>query len=193
MAAPFPDANGYQVYTGVTLDNADFARVDLLLDLVAGMIRSYTGQRFDAVINDVVTVDASSSARLYLPELPVTGVVSVDIDGSALVAVDDYSWTADGVLTRTGCAWWGSWWTCAPKVTVTYSHGYVEVPADIRAVCFAAVRRLWDQSVLSGVASESIGTYSVSYSQTTNGQGSGLFFGDVERYVLDRYRLPSVA
>ncbi|HEY9474266.1 MAG TPA: hypothetical protein VIS06_10495, partial [Mycobacteriales bacterium] len=109
---------------------------------------------------------------LRLPAGPVTAVTSVLMDG---VAVTDWTLTADGVLFRV--VGWQAHHHIPSTVTVTYTHGLVQVPEDIvDLVCrmvtagLVALRSEQDGTGLAaspGVVQERVDDYSVTFDSET--------------------------
>lgn len=149
----------------VTVDEQP--RAERLLELASAAVRRETGQTFDLVTSDIVTVrPVGKVARL--PQRPVTNVIEI-VDDGQVVSPDVYEWTSQGVITRTPLVDWGDvtgstrW---VGPLTVTYDHGYDTVPDDVAGiVCDAAAARL---SNPDRVRQESIGSYSVTYPTAEN-------------------------
>ncbi|WP_435107349.1 hypothetical protein [Nocardiopsis synnemataformans] len=116
-------------------------------------------------ITSTIALEGERGRRLHLPAPPVTSVAAVLLDGEE---VTDYRLTS-GALWRSG----GWAHPGAPsEVTVTYTHGLPEVPADIvMLVCrIAATTLLAYRSEADGaglaaadIRQERIGDYSVTY------------------------------
>lgn len=101
-------------------------RVEFMLDVASSVIRDAAGVAISQATS-TVSVVAPRGRWLTLPG-PVTAVTSVLVDG---VAVSDWI-LIGGMLWRTGG--WSR--QCDPvAVTVTFTHGYAEVPADIVNLC----------------------------------------------------------
>lgn len=169
----------------------------LALETASGVVRNETDQQLDLVTDDQVRLMADGSGVLFLPQWPVVAVSAVSEGNTALVVADALVWTRIGMLTRTGRPW------LAGPVTVTYSHGYAELPADVVGVVLAIAGRLYGDSRAtlsaagsSGLASEQLGSYAVSYqapgSQNTAfwGAGAAWLLLPSEGRLLARYRLP---
>lgn len=113
------------------------------LDQASAAIRTYTHQTISAVADDVKTFGFARSygfnnyyfsTTLFLPQLPVTAVASVVLNGRTLVQDTDYSWDPPtGILQRLN-GWWDSA-ALVNTVVVTYSHGYATVPDDVKDIC----------------------------------------------------------
>lgn len=125
-------------------DDFDPARADVgarALDAATARIRSYLGQHIELVEDDELILDGTGRSALFLPELPVVEISSITVDGTALTYVVDaydYAWTAAGVVRRRNAATWGE---LPQSIVVVYSHGYANVPDDIRDVCLRLAAR----------------------------------------------------
>lgn len=123
------------------------------LEEATDLIRTATGQYLTFVADDVVTLQSSGRQVLCLPQIPVTDVADVSIDGTALDS-SMFWWTPEGYLRHRGFGW-----PCG-EVVVTYSHGFEEMPGALVRLC----ARLALESTSGGDASaETIQGYSVTY------------------------------
>lgn len=164
-------------------------------------VRNYCHQTLSLVADDEITFDVAlaRSKRLFLPELPVVSVVSVVEDDETLLVGEDYQLANYGVLHRIN----GYWAQGVQVVTVTYDHGYSTIPQDIVDVCTRAASRAYqaglraaDTDAVPGVASKSLGDYSVAYAaETGGGMSEGVLGASASRMlllsekdVLNRYR-----
>lgn len=191
-ASPFATEAELEAYTGTSVAT-DRAR--LLLDMASGAIRAYTNQTISQATTTAV-MPGNHSEKLVLPERPVTSVTSVTIGATSLAADTDYVWDGahtlyrgsrvDGVLSVNGPDYlingWGDWGGPGAQVTVVYTHGFAVIPNDVKGVCLALAARSLQSP--DGVNSETVGSYSVSYSRT----GGAVSLLDEERRLLDRYR-----
>jgi hypothetical protein len=160
-------------------------------------IRNYCKQYLELVDDDVYTFDVRPARwNLLLPELPVVEVTSVVEDGETLTVDDDYELGLYGQLWRVGRRWAAG----TQIVTVTYTHGYAEIPDDVVAVCTRAAARAFqaglkaaDADGIPGIASKSLGDFAVSFS----GEGSEGVMGVSasrmlllsEKDMLNEYRM----
>jgi hypothetical protein len=151
-------------------EDASEAAVD-----ASGLVRGYTGWHIAPTITETLLMQGQGGAYLSLPTLFVTAVSAVTIDGVAATMPGDVTWGANGRL------YWGGalWPTSFGSVTVTFTHGYAVVPADVRAVTKAVARRMVANPSLA--RQEAVAGYSATY--------DGVLLGE-ERYRLARYRLP---
>lgn len=132
----------------------DPERAELLLDIASDAVRRACAQTFDLVTDDVATLRGTWAGVLRLPERPVVSVAEVLLDG---VEVTDYDLVGDELHRTPGLGWGGS----AVTIQVTYTHGFAEVPADLRGwVLTVAARGITNPT---GVTQESIDGYAVSY------------------------------
>lgn len=167
----------------------ELVRAEKILDDVSARVVAYTGQQFEQVANDPVTVRVRDGI-VVLPQRPVTAVAGVaDMDGNAL----SFEWDEfdrvrlltvglDGFEVHIG-------WRPVSRVVVTYSHGYAAVPDDVVAVvCQIAGRAFGTPASESGVTQESLGAWS--YSQGGAAGAGPLGMLAAEREVLDLYRRP---
>lgn len=167
---------------------------ELALDLVAdeverleqaeALVRGFCG--WHIAPSRTVTageIRAYGGSTLFLPSLYVTAVSDVVDEDAPLVAEDDYTWSSAGVVTRDG--YWAE-----GIVTITYTHGYAEPPAEVTAVVQAIAQRAVNNP--GGMpTSKGIGPFSESYGSLANGTALSLL--ESEKEVLRRYRIPVVA
>lgn len=153
-------------------------------DLVAGylavasaLVRNAAGSPVSQTTS-TVTIEGRGS-RLALPGLPVTAVSAVAVDG---VTVTDWK-LFSGALARP-CGF-----PSGTAVTVTYTHGLPEVPADIvDIVCRLAGQELVkfranpDAIAEKPVIQERIGDWSATFGYT-------VLFSDMELPAYLRLRL----
>lgn len=184
-----------EISTQAQIDAAARALVE-----ITAAIRNYTRQHIERVDNEEITLDSSGGRRLFLPELPVLAVASVYEDGTLLTANTDYKIGQHGILHRVGRRWAAG----IQNITITYSHGYSQIPDDIIAVATRAAARVYQAGLRSadsdgvlGISSKSLGDFSVSYaSESGGGVGEGVMGASAarmlllsEKDILNRYRV----
>lgn len=153
-------------------------------------IRNYCRQFLERVNGDTIALDSPGGSRLFLPELPVISVSSVIENGEILVVTDDYKLGQHGILHRIGQKWLAG----IQVIEITYSHGYTisNIPDDIVAVCVRAASRAYqaglkaaDSAGIPGIASKSLGDFSVSFqSEAGGGTGEGVLGASAARLLL---------
>jgi hypothetical protein len=153
-------------------------------------IKNYCHQMIELVEDDEYTFDVEAGrSKLFLPELPVTAVASVVEDDEALTegSDEDYQVANHGVLHRVGQKWAEG----VQIVVVTYTHGYAMIPDDVVAVCTRAAARAYQAGLkaseddgVPGIASKSLGDFSVSYTSGAGGVGEGVMGASGSRMLL---------
>jgi hypothetical protein len=161
-----------------------------LLDQASSVVRAYVRQDITrATTTDTFTMRRADpllhrcGGVVTLPQRPV-----VDIDAVAVNGVETQDWWQDGndVLVR---AWSWDQPPAAhrpPQVTVSYTHGWDPVPADVQAIVMQAANRVLVNP--SGIRSETVGGESVTYLIPAVGEYLGVLLSRTEQKVLDRYR-----
>jgi len=177
---------------GAKLDAANRAITE-----ATAAIQNYCHQALEAVVGETIILDCIGGTKIFLPELPVTGVASVTEDGDLLVVDDDYKLGEHGILHRID-----AYWVVGVQIIeVEYSHGYAVIPDDIVSIATRAASRAYqaglraeEMSGISGVTALSLGDYSVSFGG--EGAGEGVLGASAaplllksEKERLDRYRL----
>ena len=179
------------------------ANAELALTMASDAIRAYCRQTLSAVDAATYTVEGSGTPLLLLPELPIRDVASVKINDEELNPAE-YVFTAWGGLvlkdtasdlTTTFTPFSSStlrsavrysqqakaWPGLFTRITVTYDHGFLEIPGAIKATALSIAARIVGSP--AAVRQETIGAYSVTY---TNGAPSLL---DTEIRNLEPYKV----
>lgn len=99
--------------------------IDALLGSASEAVRTAAGHPITELTSTVV-LEGKPSRTLFLPSLPVTDVDSVSVDGEATTS---FRVLPGGRLWRIDGLWSPTWEPTL--VTVTYTHGYAVVPADV--------------------------------------------------------------
>jgi hypothetical protein len=138
----------------------------LLLECATALVQEAAGgQRIIEVVDDTVTLVGTTDSWLDLPQIPVTAVESVTLDGTALV--EGITDTAQYKL-RGNRLWRSEGWQVycdqPSDVEVVYTHGYAAGAQGLQLARNAVVSLAKAQYANpSGVASEAIDDYNVSY------------------------------
>jgi hypothetical protein len=166
------------------------ARVERVLEMASAVVREYTGQFFELVADDEVVLFPDNDGWYRLPQRPIVDVTAI-ADQDAVDLFTTYAFDTDG--------WFRNFpmypqaarprWPFS-SLSVTYSHGYAEIPADVVMVVCSMAGRSWSNP--AGIRSESVGDYSVTYAIPGTGESIGLALSRPEMDVLRSYRWPSV-
>ena len=174
-------------FSQLAIDPSDTAAA-FLLKVASGMVRRYLQQDVTATAGDLEYCDPIAGGVL-LSQLPVTAVTQVETttDGVTWTVADPASYVVSrrlGIVSARG--WTGTPWPSDPESwRVTYSHGYDNVPDEIKGVVCSVAARFY--STPSGIDMERTGQRQVKYSLEAAGLNA------MERLILDGFRIPRVA
>lgn len=167
----------------------DATRATALLEIASGVVRGYTGQHFSKVIDDVATLGVTRG-QVSLPQRPAEKPTLVArADGTGVYPATSWWWGGVGVIEFGAPSWVAngpSHGRSPHAVTVTYSHGYDEIPAEVVGVVCQMVGRVIDGSDTPGLRSESIDDYQ--YQMGGNIVSGAIALVPSEKETLDRYR-----
>ena len=141
------------------------------LEIVSAIVRAEARQSFTRGTSTVEmwpSRSAGSGAFIDLPQRPVVSVASVQRDG-----VEVPGWT----LERDRL-----WLTGGRPASVTFTHGYTQVPGDVLAVVLTAAQRVLNNP--SDLRQETVGSLSVTYAAETIGAS----LSQADKDLLARYR-----
>jgi len=164
----------------------DVAGDGLAVALASGLARLYCGWSISSEQATFV-LDGNGTRILSLPTLLLLGVDEVIVNGVVIVAAaddaeagyDEYTWSANGQLTR-----WCGWPYRMRGITVKCAHGYDDTPDAVRAVVFALGADIAGNP--EGLISKTVGQVSRTYATKAITQRlTGLQLAQ-----LDGYRLP---
>jgi len=190
------------------LTPAEVTNATRLLGMASAVVRRYTRQTLTQVLNDSITLPGNWEQALVLPQRPVTAVHSVVINGVTLPSVsyvlnDNVLFLSTGSYSPDfGPMNWGnfglmgpagsvngpqysgpSWQGPASRITVSYDHGYDEVPGDIVNIVAGMVAFAIASPV--GVNMERVGGYQVAYSRS---EGGSMALQEADKKALADYR-----
>jgi hypothetical protein len=167
-------------------------------------IRNYCHQYLELVEDEEITLDnCLYGTKLFLPELPVVSVSSVEEDGETLAVTTDYKLGQYGILHRVNRRWARG----IQIITVTYTHGHETLPDDVVQVAVRAAARSFQAGLksaemdgISGVSSRALGDFSEAFSSEAGGGISEGIMGVSgarilllsEKDILDEYRYKSL-
>jgi hypothetical protein len=175
--------------TAASWTDDDTDQADLLLDLARGVVEDETGQPLESS-TDTVILDGPADddhpyrtgtgvRRLILPRWPVTAITAVTIldDDQALAEGPDYTWSQAGMLTRRG-----GWWPSGDQVVeVTYTAGFLELPAGVRRIILRLAGAAWSNP--EGLSQETLGDHS----RTWSAEALGMELSNADRRTLSAY------
>lgn len=183
---------------GRDLTPEETARAQALLDDASALVRSYTGRDFSEPADYTATLRLVAG-EIVLPQKPVVSVTSVAAVGGMPAVPDlpivDYAFDGIDRIRLGTCAWainlpeawWDDDYVYPGTYKVAYRAGYEAIPADVvMVVCGMVLRALTAPTMMGGVRSETIGSYSYQLDAASGGLAVSLTAGD--RQVLDRYR-----
>lgn len=119
---------------------SDLTSAQLALDIASAVVRERTGQDF-TVGTDTITLDTYGDEDVLLPQLPVTDVALVTTRNRGETATTARAVNTDYEV-RGGRLRWvgiGAW---PYEVTVTYTHGYAEIPDDVKGATLAVAAEI---------------------------------------------------
>lgn len=160
------------------------AHAEVALRTASGLVRAYTGQRITFTAGATYVLDGGGHT-VRLPQRPAVvdadnpiTVVELEEYGTAqLTLVDNLTYTRRRDELRRRCGWF------SPRVQVTYSHGYTNVPDDIVGVVLDLAGRSMTNP--AGLRSVAIDDYTRTYATETLGAGS---LTDANKSALANYR-----
>lgn len=189
-----------EAFLQVTIPAAKVASVARAIAEATEAIRNYCHQYIERVTGETITLDCAGGSRLFLPELPVASVASVEEDGELLTAGadEDYQLGQHGILHRVD----QDWVSGIQIVEVTYTHGHSPIPQDVRDVCTRAASRAYqaglkaaEMAAIPGVQAKSLGDFSVQFGGESGSAGESVLGASAapmllrsEQRMLDRYR-----
>ena len=144
----------------------------LLLECATAVVQNAAGgQRIVQVVGDTANLTGTTDAWLDLPQIPVTSVASVTLDGVALTAGTAASASTTYRL-RGNRLWRGDGWQTyvgvPSDVVPVYTHGYASGAQQLQLGRWAVLSLAKGQVPNpSGLQSESIDDYSVTFNAMT--------------------------
>lgn len=154
-----------------------------LLDGATRAIRRYCGWHVGLPYTETITLDGPGGHLLILPTLHVTAVNSITESGTALVADDDYEWSANGEIARVGSCWPSRF----RSVVVDATHGFDDV-SDLKQVIQQVVALAVSSPM--GATRQQAGAFAASWATTAPGVSGGLSLLERDMAILNQYRLP---
>jgi hypothetical protein len=153
---------------------------ETMLAAVSGAIRGYCGWSISREVVVEEEFDTFGSVLFNLPTLLLVSIELLTLEGVDLVADTDYMWSKRGSIRRLGCYWWPFKYRC---LVASYTHGYEEVPAEIKALCVSICGRL--DVATAGVLQKAVGGISLQFGD----RNSTVTLTEAEEGVLAPYVL----
>lgn len=181
-----------ELQTYLAQGTIDEAKAELALAGATAAIQAECQHRIFRIEDDTKKLRGTWRSVLQLPEPPVEEVSTVTV---TLAGVDEvlsdggFHFTRAGLLYRESSALianqetYGYWGGVKGEVEVTYTHGYSEVPGELKDLCLQVAARSFSST--SGVEREDIGVYSVSYGSADQPELS-----ESEKRICRKYRTP---
>jgi hypothetical protein len=186
---PLASADDVAALLGILSEGLDDDQVAAMLAQASARFRAEA--QCDFTETDTTLILRVVGGRVDLPKRPVlevSAVASVGTDGTESDAIA--GWTFDGIHTiRVGDQSWVINATAyqTETVSVTWSHGFTDVPEDVRwAVAQMTARAISSPAPAPGVSGETIGAYSYRTGGTGESGAQGMTAD--ERAIAHRYR-----
>jgi hypothetical protein len=151
---------------------SDGLQIEALLADASSLAVQIAGLDIVRVVDDVWTGEGEGSDLLQLPQVPVTSVLLVTVDGTALAATGWRLLSHGQLRSLVGC-----WSTCS-LIEVTYTHGFDPVPSWIVGLVCSMVQRAVRPETLAGISQQATGGQSVAY--VSNAAGSNIWATQAE-------------
>lgn len=159
---------------------------ELLAD-ASSLVRQVARIHISRVVDDEIVLDGDGTRRIFLPNIPVIDVASVEIDAVPLDP-DAYRWWRWGGLDRRD----GRAWPSEPdSVVVVCTHGEDPTPEWIVNLVCAMVQRATRPAAESQVQQQTTGSQSIIYVSASGGVSLWLTQAEADR--LEALRGPALA
>lgn len=133
------------------------------LTRASSRFRDAVGHEVSVVLDDEVDLSGDGTTILHLLARPIIGTPTVTIGGSAVA--DFQTGRRSGMLRRMG-----GWAEGLENISVTYSHGYAQIPEGISNAVLEAAEA--NMNIMTGIESISTGDESVKLSAVLAGGGA---------------------
>lgn len=168
-------------YTQGRLAEGDPETVRLLAAGLAAA-RRFCGWHVAPSSSTTVTLDGPGGRILALPTLKLSLLTSITEDGSAIAPADVF-WSPRGMLQKKS----GAYWSCNfGSIVVVMTHGFDDA-ADFNAAVLSWIDR--SSLASAGGRARVIGPFQYD----TEAMAAGSAFSEIERSLLEQYRLEAPA
>lgn len=106
------------------------------LDAALATVRSYCGWHIAPSETDTLSVWSHDGCSVFLPTLNLTAVTSV-VQDAVTLSPSTYTFESFGVIKAAP----GTRFSTTSRVTVAFTHGYSETPADVKDVALGLAQR----------------------------------------------------
>lgn len=184
MYPPFADESDYLAAFGSVPDSASLA-----LAAASAAVRGYCRWHIYPEVTETLVLDGMGGGVLLLPTLRLSAITALsetqrgqDQTPVSLTPASDLEWSAAGMVWRHD----GRCWTRRARgISITITHGYDEIPAEITSIVLDVAKRgLSNPNRLSAIT---VGSRSEQYAGSNSSRGPGGLFLD-EMSKLDPYR-----
>lgn len=139
----------------------------MLIECSTAVVQEAAGnQRIVQVVDDPGETMGLTDAWLQLPQIPVTALSNVELDGEALTVGTDFKRFGSRLWRRCG---WAACWQEPSTVTYISTHGYADGAQELqlgRNACLSLIRSVVDNP--TGFTREAIDDYSVAFDAMNN-------------------------
>jgi uncharacterized phiE125 gp8 family phage protein len=111
-------------------DTIDDNRLEDLINACSAAIENYCGRRFKEQTYNDEEYDGTGRKHILLQQYPVTSINSVSIDEVILDPSEYKVRKSNGMLMKNHC-----WPAGDLNITITYTAGLSEIPADLELAC----------------------------------------------------------
>lgn len=151
--------------------------IQAVLDAVSSAVRDYCGWHISPSL-ECSYIGQGDGRILMLPAMGVRSIESLEIDG---VSIQDYEWTAAGMVRLKSVVFPDAWRSVECAYTAGFDGGAIsQVVAQVAANSIVAA---------PGVANERAGNVSITYNQTGAGITGGVSLLPRDNALLAPYRL----
>lgn len=156
MADPF--ITEQEVVDEVGRGSASDPGLATIVETACGIVRAYAEQDITQELGDVATLDGNGGESVQLPQVPVTDVQWITIDGESITD-DTYTFNTNGIVFRLDGATFADG---RQNVRISYDHGYADadIPDEVKGVARELAKRMFVQTVAT---EEQLGPVRVKY------------------------------
>lgn len=193
--AGFITLEQFKAYQGIT-GTAEDARLNVIIPAVNASVNKYIGRTIEETEYEDELYDGSGIESLCLRNFPVSEITSITVYDIDVPARDDslgffgYGYYMKdggeaGIVYRNDC-----WPRGRGIIKVSYTAGYATIPDDLIFATLQMAAFYRNVTKKPGIASEWLGSYSISLMQGLNQMNGELTIPDIAfKMVFDRYRV----